>query len=89
MYRITTPLGVVECDTIEELEALMNRQRQSDSTQDWEHFRPFARLTEGAVRDARRRVATGETMTSVARSLGVHTSTVSRAVNGSTWGWLQ
>jgi transposase-like protein len=44
-----------------------------------------AKLTETSVREARSRRAAGETVTSIARSLGVDVSTMSALLNGHTW----
>jgi hypothetical protein len=46
------------------------------------------RLTEQAVRRARRQRAQGATYVSIARRLGVAPSTMRRAIVGECWGWL-
>ena len=45
-----------------------------------------SRLTPGAIVAAQQRVMAGETPTAVARSMGVHPTTLARALRGETWG---
>lgn len=49
------------------------------------HHRATAKLTEAMVRQARARYLSGETQTSIAKDLGVHSSVISRAVRGENW----
>lgn len=61
----------------------------------WTHYKPEsiprgashprAKLSAEAIEDARRRVAAGESRTSIARSLQVNRSTINRALNGESW----
>lgn len=52
---------------------------------DTAHHRATAKLTPEQVLDARSAYAGGETQTSIARRLGVHSATISRAVRGENW----
>jgi len=47
-----------------------------------------ARLDEPKVREARVRLAAGESQRSIARSFGVHYNAIWKIDNGLTWGWL-
>lgn len=49
------------------------------------HHRATAKLTPQQVLDARSAYAGGETQTAIARRLGVHSATISRAVRGQNW----
>ena len=48
-----------------------------------------SKLTEGQVRDIRRRLAAGESRRSLARAFGVDKRTVQFIERGRKWGWLQ
>jgi hypothetical protein len=50
-----------------------------------DHHRATAKVTPEQIMDARRAYESGETQTSIARRLGVHSSTISRAVRGHIW----
>ena len=49
----------------------------------------WSKLTEGSVRDMRRRCAAGEFYQAVATDHGVCKQTVCNIVTGKTWGWLK
>lgn len=53
------------------------------------HPRHLAKLTPEKVLDARRRFQSGETQIAIGRALGVHSSVISRAVRGCTWGHIK
>jgi hypothetical protein len=50
-----------------------------------QHHRATAKITAAQVLDARKAYSEGETQTSIARRLGVHSATISRAVRGEVW----
>lgn len=50
-----------------------------------EHARSSAKLTPDQVLSARKAYENGETQTSIAKRLGVHSATISRAVRGENW----
>lgn len=52
------------------------------------HHRASAKLTESQVREAKQLYKAGMTQTSIASMLGVHSSTISRAVRGERWGFV-
>lgn len=53
------------------------------------HHRATAKMTEEKVIEARRLYASGTTQTEIARRWGLHSSVISRAVRGESWGHVK
>lgn len=71
----------------ENLADCRNKRRQNlRSGKD--HHRPTAKLSAEKVLEAQRRYAARESQTRIATQLGVHSSTISRAVRGERWNHL-